>query len=392
MSGITELNQDEFPRTHRVLEQGLKDGVAPGFVVGVWEAKQTEKLRVTACGNRRLEPSPLPMLPDTVFDIASVSKIFATATLCAVLVERGWVSWNTRLASIFPSYPWKNIEIEHLLSHTAGFIWWEPFWERLRDQFAPRSLPEISIATRQSAMRRMVMACSPTASPGERMEYSDISFLLLGFVLEEVTGMPLDQAVRRFLWEPMGLLDQDGPYYRRTTQSATRAYEEIAATELSPWHQTVLQGQVHDENCWAMGGYSGHSGVFARAEHLLRFSKALLGGFLSNRTINEMWTKVSRPVGCGRTRGWDTPSAQGSSAGRYFSTESVGHLGFTGTSLWIDPRAKLAVTLLSNRVHPSRENIKIRAFRPLLHDAVREDIASLTPASGPVQDKAWSSL
>lgn len=378
MDAITKLTADEFPRTHQALEQGQKDGVAPGFVVGVWEKRRPEKFLVTALGHRRLEPSPLPMLPETIFDIASVSKVFATATLCAALVERGWISWDTPLSSVLPGYPWENIKIEHLLSHTAGLNWWEPFWEKLKDQFAPRSLSEISISTRQSAMRRLVMACSPKSSPGERVEYSDLSFLLLGFALEEVTRMPLDQAVRRFLWKPMGLLDQgDSPYYFRTTQSPTRIIESVAATEFSPWHQTVLQGQVHDENCWAMGGYAGHAGVFARAEHLLRFSKTLLEGFLSKKTLTQMWSKVSRPEGCGRTRGWDTPSAQGSSAGRYFSTESVGHLGFAGTSLWIDPQAKLAVTLLTNRVHPSRENIKIRTFRPLLHDAVREDIAHL---------------
>lgn len=379
MDAIKKLTADEFPRTHQALEQGLKDGVAPGFVVGVWEKRRPESLLVTALGNRRLDPSPLPMLPDTTFDIASVSKVFATATLCAALVERGWLSWNTTLSSIFPAYPWKNIEVEHLLSHTAGFPWWEPFWEKLKEQFGPCSVSEVSVSARQAAMRRLVMTSSPTASPGERVEYSDLSFLLLGFALEEVTGMPLDQAVRRFLWESMGLLDHGrGPYYFRTTQSPTRIDEAVAATEFSPWHQTILQGQVHDENCWAMGGYGGHAGVFARAEHLLRFSKALLDGFLSKKTLTEMWTKVSRPEGCGRTRGWDTVSAQGSSAGRYFSTGSVGHLGFTGTSLWIDPQAKLAVTLLTNRVHPTRDNIQIRAFRPLLHDAVREDITHLS--------------
>jgi CubicO group peptidase (beta-lactamase class C family) len=378
MGAISELLPSEFPRTHRVLEQGLKDGVAPGFVVGVWEGRKPQEFLVTACGQRRSQPSSLPMLPQTVFDVASVSKVFATATLTAALVERGWLSWSTHVSSIFPDYPWREIQLEHLLSHTAGFPWWEPFWEKIQAEFAPRKLFEVSVQKRQAAMRRLIMACSPAVAPGERVEYSDVSFLLLGFVLEEVTGMSLDVAVRRFLWEPMGLFKSGaGPYYRRTTTAPAQIHEDVAATELSPWHKTILQGQVHDENCWAMGGYAGHAGVFARAEDLLHFSKALLNGFLGQRTLQEMWSRVSRPIGCERTRGWDTVSAQGSSAGRHFSTNSVGHLGFTGTSLWIDPRARIAVTLLSNRVHPTRENIKIRAFRPLLHDAVREDITDL---------------
>jgi CubicO group peptidase (beta-lactamase class C family) len=374
---VRELSQGEFPRTHQVLEQGLKEGVAPGFVAGVWDARRPEKLLVTACGNRRVEPSRLPMLPGTVFDIASVSKVFATATLAAALVERGWLTWNTQLSAIFPDYRWREIELEHLLSHTAGFPWWKPFWEELQREFAPRALHEVSVTERQAAMRRQVFACPPTAAPGERVEYSDLSFLLLGFALEEVTGLPLDRAVERFVWKPMGLHHFGGPEYRHTTQSPKLMDEQVAATELSPWHQTILQGQVHDENCWSMGGYAGHAGVFARAEDVLRFSRALFQGFLSHRTLTQMWSRVSHPPGCERARGWDTVSAHGSSAGRYFSRNSVGHLGFTGTSLWIDADARLAVTLLSNRIHLSRDNIKIRTFRPAFHDAIREDIAHL---------------
>jgi CubicO group peptidase (beta-lactamase class C family) len=308
----------------------------------------------------------------TVFDLASVSKVYATATLAAVLIERGWLSWNTSVAAIFPDYPHPEIEIRHLLSHTAGFIAWEPYWEKLRQIFAPDELTEISVSRRQAEMRKLIFSVQPQAKPGEQMVYSDVSFLLLGFILEEITRMPLDRAVSHWVWRPMGLQQS---YYSRVTQPAQAAIQEgVAATELCPWRGGVLQGQVHDDNCWAMGGYGGHAGAFGTAQDVLHFARGLMKGFLSQSTLNAMWTRVAEPPQCSRTLGWDTPSGEVSSAGTRFSTHSVGHLGFTGTSLWMDLEADLAVVLLSNRVHPSRENMKIRAFRPKFHDAIREDL------------------
>lgn len=236
---ITELSQDRFPRTFEVLQGGVKEGVAPGFVVGLWEDRHPDRFLITAFGKRRLEPSALPMLPDTVFDIASVSKIFATATLAGVMVERGWISWETRVASVLPGFAWPEIEFQHLLSHTAGFHWWEPFYEMIRDRFAPRPLWEVPIGERQKAMKELILAAKPKSPPGEAAEYSDISCLLAGFVLEEITKMPLDQAVRHFVWKPMGIR---GAHYRRTTRSPARMDEEVAATELSPFSSDHSSG------------------------------------------------------------------------------------------------------------------------------------------------------
>lgn len=308
---------------------------------------------------------------DTIFDLSSVTKIFATAPLTAVLVERRWIDWDTRVSAVFPSYPYRDIELRHLLSHTAGFPWWEPFWQKLRERFAPQVLWKTPIRARQNAMRELIFDVTPAVRPGERVEYSDVSFLLLGFVLEEVLQMPLDRGVKELVWSPMGIR---GASYRHTTHDPAKADERCAATEHSPWHDTVLQGQVHDENCWAMGGYGGHSGAFGRAEDLLIFSRSMFHRFLSDETVMPMWTRVAQPPGCVRTLGWDTPSGETSSVGSHFSRRSVGHLGFTGTSLWLDPEARLAVALLSNRVHTTRENIKIRALRPKLHEAIRMDL------------------
>lgn len=367
------LDREQFPRTCKALESAVADGVAPGFVAGVYLASEPGIARVGATGQRRLIPSPQPMLPDTLFDLASVSKVVATATLAATLVDRGWIDWESPLEAFLPATRLKGVRLRHLLAHTAGLPAWQPLWQRLRDRFAPTPLYRVSVEERQAEMRRLVLEVEPEAPVDQKSVYSDPSFLLLGFALEEATGMPLDHAVPRFVWSAMG---EGGLHYRRVERAPEASIlDEAAATEKDEW-RGVLQGQVHDENCWAMGGYGGHAGVFGRAEDVLRVAAALLGGFLSPATLRAAWTRVASPVGCERTLGWDTPSGPASSAGRYFSTRSVGHLGFTGTSLWIDPEAGIAATLLSNRVHPTRDNVKIRELRPRFHDALREDLAA----------------
>jgi len=346
--------------------------VAPGGVVGLWLRESPSQAYVLAHGDRRLTPSLLPMLPDTVFDLASLSKVLGTWALTARLIDRGWIRWTDRVKSFFPEYPHADIELRHLLAHTAGFPAWEPLWQRIRDRFTGVPLQNVGIRKRQALMRELVLSIRPEVPVDTRALYSDITFLLLGFVLEEVTGLPLDQAVRRWVWGPMGLSTAT---YHRTDQSPREGMiEEAAATENCPWRGAVLQGQVHDDNCWAMGGYGGHAGAFGTIRDVLQFARALFEGFYSRETLRASWTRVDRPAGCERTLGWDTPSGPESSAGPLFSPSSVGHLGFTGTSLWIDPAAGVAVALLTNRVHPDRENIRIRQLRPKIHESIRLDL------------------
>jgi serine-type D-Ala-D-Ala carboxypeptidase len=369
---LNELLPIEFPLTCKTLDSGLTENVSPGFVAGIWQKKTPDEIWVRAVGSRRILPSTRPMFADTVFDLASVTKVYATATLSAVLVDRGWLSWDTSLKSLLPLFQYPEIKIRHLLSHTAGFSAWEPLWEKVRDHFAPAPLYSIPIKERQAIMRQIVFSIPPVALPGVQTLYSDISFLLLGFGLEEVTQMPLDQAVQKMVWEPMGI--QETYFHHIHKAPEEDAQENIAATEKSDWRGAILQGQVHDDNCWSMGGYGGHAGAFGTARDLLHFSRALFQGFLSQSVLKAAWSRVAEPLGCVRTLGWDTPSGESPAAGHRFSALSIGHLGFTGTSLWIDPQAEIAVVLLSNRVHPSCENIKIRSFRPRFHDAVRLDL------------------
>lgn len=374
---LCELSEVDFATTWKLLKAGVSEGVAAGIVGGIWTRQSPYLIYVGATGERRVAPVSEPMLADTIFDLASVSKVFGTATLAALLVERRWLGWDTPISAIFPAYPHKTILIKHLLSHTAGFPAYLPLWQKLREAFSPHQIPhqiqDIPIADRQKKMREFILNVSPEVAPETRALYSDISFLLLGFALEEVTQMPLDQAVTDLLWKPMGIRQA---FYQRIDRNCYQEMNnEIAATEQSDWRGGLLQGQVNDENCWAMGGYAGHAGAFGNVQDLLLFSRQLMEGFLSNETTHAMWSRMTKPAGCERTLGWDTPSGENPAAGSKFSPKSVGHLGFTGTSLWIDPIAGIAVALLTNRTHPNgRENQKIRTFRPRFHDAVRTDL------------------
>ncbi len=367
---MRDLTQGQFPETWKVLHAAIQDGVAPGIVAGFWDRKNPNEIVSIALGHRRLKPSSQSINRETVFDLASLTKIFATATLTAVLVDRQWLSWETSVSSVLSEYPYPDVKIKHLLSHSAGYVAWIPFWEKLKNHFQPKSLNQISVQSRQYMMRQLVYQTQREVEPGQRTLYSDVSSLLLGFVLEELTQMPLDQAVKKYVWHPMGISHAD--FHR--TNGHLKSDEKIAATEDSPWRGGVLQGYVHDENCWAMGGYAGHAGAFGRLRDVLHFARGWMGGFVSQGTLHEMWTRVVEPQGSTRTLGWDTPSDRGSSVGQKFSKNTVGHLGFTGTSLWIDMDAGLAVSLLTNRVHPTRENNKIKEFRPAFHNALRVDL------------------
>jgi CubicO group peptidase (beta-lactamase class C family) len=369
---ISDFSPERFPKSHALLLEGIKAEVAPGFVIGFWSHDKPDEALISAFGSRRLQPSVQPLEVDTAFDISSVSKIYATSTLAAVLIDRGWLSFDSPVSRYFPTYAYPEIQVRHLLSHTAGFAAWAPFWETLKNQIAPKPIYELSVAERQSVARDWVLKTAPEVKVGVRALYSDISFILLGFILEEITQMPLDRAVKSFVFDALG---SEHSFYRHVTKDAEHQRDEaIAATENSEWRGGILQGQVHDDNCWAMGGYAGHAGVFSDARDLLHFARRMTGGFISAPTLTQMWTPVTEPAYCERTLGWDTPAKEGSRLGNLMSRRTVGHWGFTGTSLWIDPDARFAVTLLSNRVHPTREVDRIRAFRPRFHDALALDL------------------
>lgn len=362
-----------FERTHAVLEQAVAEKWTPGAVAAVWNVHGEHHGLpwVSVVGDRRLEPSREPLEWDTVFDLASLTKPLVTTTLAARLVERGLLDWTTPVRSILDApEEWKGIELWHLLSHTAGFPAWSPFWQELQSQFGAY-LPHVSIRRRADALRGEVLKQVPECEPGKRTLYSDVSFLALGFIIEQVMGMRLDHA-----WNEFGFGAKFRPVHRAPSMRQP-ADDLCAATEASSWRGGVMQGEVHDENCWSMGGVAGHAGLFGSAEQVIETVDAIFSGRLFSDAIAEaVFARVTPSIGDPRSMGWDIPSGEGSSAGAILASRRgvVGHLGFTGTSLWVDRQSGWAFLLLTNRVHLGRDNLGIRRLRPLFHQAAIADL------------------
>ena len=209
------------------------------------------------------------------------------------------------------------------------------------------------------------------------MIYSDLGFMLLEWVVEEAFGLDMGDYAESVFFEPLGM---KRTFLYRRDETSRFPSEAFAATEKCPWRGRTIQGEVHDENAYAMGGYSGHAGLFSTAGEVYFLARLLMDHALSLRsdlfepaTVRLFFERQSLIPGCGRALGWDMPAAVGSAAGRYFSPRSVGHLGFPGTSLWMDLEKDVQVVFLTNRVHPTRENRAIREFRPRIHDRIMQE-------------------
>jgi CubicO group peptidase (beta-lactamase class C family) len=307
------------------------------------------------------------MTMDTVFDLASLTKPIATATALMLLIDTGKVGLDDPIAIYLdtwcqPSYDTPTLR--HLLSHCSGLPAWRPYYLRIDRTLAPLD--------RRRAVYAMVHREALTCPPGAMLRYSDVGFILLCEVVETITGTTLDAFCQRQIVVPLDL----GHMAFRPLGPARPLGMAFASTEWCPWRRRLMEGEVHDENAWIMGGVAGHAGLFATGGQVWRFAQGLLQGLrgrkwlVSTPTVQAFATRQRAPEGSTWALGWDTPTSGKSSAGQYVSPAAIGHLGFTGTSLWIDPEQDVIIVLLTNRVHPSRQRQGIRAFRPLIHDAV----------------------
>ena len=352
------------------LQKGLEDKVFPGAVALV--AREGKVIFFEHVGYRSLVPEQAPMTRDTIFDLASLTKTFATVPAVMKLVDEGRIALDDSLSKLIPSANLgnkKDLTLQLLLTHSAGLIDWKPFFEKLREH---------ELEDRKKLLREWIIEEPFTYEAGKGSLYSDLGFMLLEWVIEERTGETLPEFAQKHFYGPLGL--------RRTffgggegRRSQGVAKEEFAATEECPWRKKVLQGEVHDDNAWTLGGYSGHAGLFSTAEEVYVMASMLREHFLGKRrdvfkpeTVREFFRRQNIVKGSDWALGWDTRALEGSSAGQFFSRDSVGHTGFTGTSIWMDLKKDVIAILLSNRVHPKRDNDKIKQFRPVFHDAVME--------------------
>jgi beta-N-acetylhexosaminidase len=364
-----------FAPAFALLDRAIADHAFPGGVVAIGYRDRSPRVAIHAFGKQSYDDGAAPVTPNTVYDAASLTKSVVTATLAAMLVEDGhldldapvsryipeWAAQQNEVAAGRLSPGWSDaVTVRHLLTHTSGLPAHENYFQ---NHFQ-------TAATRREIVAR-VLAAAPLYEPGAQSVYSDLGFILLGEIIERLTGKTLDELARRRIFEPL-----------RMTASIFAPPESwrshIAPTEVDrTFRMRLVHGEVHDENAWALGGVAGHAGLFTTAADLAMFCQMLLnGGIYAHRRLLRratiaQFTAASPLAAHTRALGWNVPTP-GSSSGHYFSARSFGHTGFTGTSIWIDPDKQLFVVLLTNRVHPSRDNDKINTVRPSLHDAVVE--------------------
>ena len=384
-------------RTFESLRHLCRDAVAAGVVPGavVLFIDEGEIRFHEAFGSRQLEPVVLPASRDTIYDVASLTKAVVTSVLSMRAVESGRLRLDSPVVSYLPEFSGAGgdtgddartkaplpadpggrkeaVTVRHLLSHSAGLPAHRPFY--LLPSIMALSPPE-----RRAAIQRAAASEPLTTPPGVRAVYTDLGFITLGWLLERVGGARLDELAEREILRPLGL---DATSFGPLEVTPER---EIAATERCAWRGRLLVGEVHDQNTWAMGGVAGHAGLFSTATDLAVMARALMaawrgdhssgggtGALIDRDVVRAFWTPSGVP-GSNWRLGWDGPSATGSQAGERLARTAVGHLGFTGCSLWIDPARERAIILLSNRVHPTvRDDPRFRAFRPAVHDAAIE--------------------
>lgn len=359
-----------FAKTIKCLEKGLKEKVYPGAVLIV--ARDSEIVFFHNIGNRAVIPRLLPMEKDTIFDLASLTKPLATTLAVMKLVDDALLDLDAPISSLIHPFPWMDkaeITPRLLLNHSSGLADWKPFY---------LNLIKLPPEERKPAVRRLIMEGSLSSDPKSVSLYSDLGFMLLEWIIEIASGQNFSSFLDAALCRPLGLktlyLDtiDRGPAHRK---------ESYAATEECPWRKEIIQGHVHDENAHALGGHSGHAGLFGTAFDVFTLANTLVNAYhddgsslIKGEIVRTFLSRQGLVPNSTWALGWDTPSERGSSSGNHFSPSSVGHTGFTGTSVWIDLETRVTVAFLTNRVHPSRSNEKIKGFRPELHNLIMREL------------------
>ena len=379
------LIKRKLRKVDRALDKAIEGAEIPGAVVIARMPREGEVLEFAwAQGLSVMRPERLPMKRETIFDLASLTKNIATTTALMWLVDEGLVALDDPVAKYLPAFGERDKEgvtPRHLLTHSAGLKPWRGYHELMLEK--ERRTGEQSICTpegREWILDR-VLRSALVHEPGEAAVYGDLDFIALGALVEHVSGQSFESFCASRIFEPIGMKETGflplGPRVAQGEGLPDGQRRRIAATENCPWRKRVLWGQVHDPNAYAMGGVAGHAGLFAPADDIMRFAQAFVdawhgrGNLLPPALVREFSERQELPQNSDWALGWDTPTAGQSSSGQYFSENSVGHLGFTGTSLWIDLEREAIVVMLTNRVHLVAKKSQF-GLRPLVHDAIRE--------------------
>ena len=344
-----------FRDAFSILEEAIAARAFPACSLAV--TFRGELVACKALGRFTYDPASPGVITSNIFDLASLTKVVATTAMAMFLYERGLVDLEAPVTAITPEFAGddkrRDVTVRMLLAHNSGLPAYEKLFLRSK--------------TRE-ALLRAAFATPLTAVPGTHAEYSDIGFIILGVALERLADESLDAFCQREVFGPLGMT-----HTTFNPTHALRASIPPTADDRSFRHR-IIQGEVQDENASVLGGIAGHAGLFSTAEDLATFAHAMLNGgrpILRSTTVELFSRRESEPEDTSRALGWDMPSAP-SQSGKYFSSRSFGHLGYTGTSLWIDPDRQLSITLLTNRTWPDCQNQAIKQVRPAFHDAVIE--------------------
>lgn len=363
------MNATTYPFITRKLQLAFENGATPGVALLV--DHDGELLYRHAVGYAQQYPEHKPLHEDTLFDIASLTKVVATTTAIMCLVRDNGFSIEQSVQTCIPEFPHPDITFLHLLTHSSGLPGWWPLYEDIQELMQAQGDDILGTPAAQRVMLEKLCAIAPTSAPGHHYTYSDLGFMLLGIAIERMTDMPLDAYCREHIFEPLGMTRT---FFRRFGDPLPEG--EYAATERCEWRRRILYGEVHDENAYAMGGVAGHAGLFSTLDDIRIFMNGLLrcyegaGDFLPQAIVQRFFTRQHLPRGSTRALGWDTPSPHDSTGGDLLSSASVGHTGFTGTSIWLDLARKVLILLFSNRVHPSRNDHTFQNMRPKIHDTI----------------------
>jgi beta-N-acetylhexosaminidase len=363
----------QLQRAYDVVEAAIKDKAFPGATLAVG---YRGKVAIHAFGHLSYDAKSPMVKTNTMYDLASLTKVIVTTTLSEKLVEGDFpvpLDLDAKIERYLPEWAsgpqpeWRHmVTVRHLLTHTSGLPPFKEYWRTSK--------------SKQDTLNK-IFAEPLEYEPGTKEVYSDLGIILMAEIIERLTGQPLDVLANENIFSPLAMKDT---MYR----PPKKLWLAIAPTELDAiYRHRLVQGEVHDENAYAIGGVSGHAGLFSTAPDLAKFCQMYLNGgvYAHQRIVRRatiaQFTTPQQLSGGTRTLGWAVPT-EGGSSGHFFSAHSFGHTGFTGTSIWIDPDRQVFVVFLTNRVNPTRENHKIMQVRPALHDAVMQALGFAT-AAGP---------
>jgi serine-type D-Ala-D-Ala carboxypeptidase len=348
-----------FHSAFELLRQAIAERAFPCASVAITHSGNLVGLK--AMGSFTYEPESSEVTPGSIFDIASVTKVAATTTMAMILYERGLLDLEMPVAAVVPEFAGEDarrqdVTLHMLLAHSSGL----PAYEKLF----------LRVKTREELLQA-AFATALAAEPGSKAVYSDIGFVILGWALQRIADESLDRFCQREVFGPLGMA--------HTAFNPAPGWKTLIppTADDREFRGRVIQGEVQDENCSVMGGVAGHAGLFATAQDIAVFAEAMLNGghpIVRPETLALFTRREPAPAGTSRALGWDTPSSP-SQSGKHFLPHAFGHLGYTGTSLWIDPERRLSITLLTNRTWPDCSNKKIKEVRPKFHDAVIEALS-----------------